>query len=66
MARKVGINAYGDEEDRRKLEVLALLSKKSSSSWLVDVIRSSYAEIYGERNPEDVLNGRGHKRTKAC
>ncbi len=65
MARKVGIIAYGDEEDRRKLEVLAVLSKTTSSSWLVDVIRASYAEIYGERNPEDVLNGRGHKRGKA-
>lgn len=62
MARKVAITAYGTEKDRRKLEVLATLSKETSSSWLIKLIHSQYAEIYGETNPEDVLNGRGKQR----
>jgi hypothetical protein len=62
MARKVGIMAYGVESDREKLEVLALLSKGSSSSWLINVIRSQYKEVYGETDPKEVLNGRGNQR----
>jgi hypothetical protein len=65
MSRKVGINAYGTEDDRRKLEVLALLSKQSSSAWIIDHIQSQYKDVYGDTKPEDVLNAVPVKRRKA-
>jgi hypothetical protein len=53
--RHKGIIAYGTEEDRKKLAVLAQLSGKSGSEYLVDLIRSRYSEVVGEVDPEVIL-----------
>lgn len=55
MARSVGIMAYGTPEDRLKLEALAKIEKTSSSQLLINHIRKTYAEIYGETPPEKVV-----------
>jgi hypothetical protein len=55
MARAKGIIAYGSEDDRRKLEVLAAVSKRSSSQHLIEMIRAAYTELYGDAAPEAVL-----------
>lgn len=55
MARSVGIMAYGTPEDRLKLEAIAKLEKKSSSQFLIDLIRSHYENIYGTTPPDKVV-----------
>lgn len=53
--RHKGIIAYGTELDRQKLAVLAELSKKSGSEYVIDLIRRSYTEVMGETSPEVIL-----------
>jgi hypothetical protein len=55
MARSVIITAYGSPEDRLRLEAISKLEEKSSSQWLIDLIRKRYAEIYGGTHPEQVI-----------
>lgn len=47
-ARNKGIIAYGTDSDRRKLAELAALAEKSASEFLIDMIRSRHAELFGE------------------
>ena len=53
--RNKGIIAYGTEEDRKKLLVLATLSNRSASEWIVDKIREAFKEAFGEAAPECII-----------
>jgi hypothetical protein len=50
--KKSAITAYGTQADRDKLAVLAKLTRKSSSEWLIDKIRSEYRLVFGEFDPD--------------
>ena len=47
--------AYGTDEDRNKLMVLAQASDKSQSEWLISMIRTKYAESFGSTDPKCVF-----------
>lgn len=49
--RKVGIMAYGTQEDRWRLEALSRAQHKSSSQWIVDTIRKEYEALFGASDP---------------
>lgn len=53
--RHKGIIAYGTETDRKKLAVLADLSGKSGSEFLVDLIRQKYEDIVGDADPDIII-----------
>lgn len=55
MTRSVGIMAYGTLDDRLRLEAVALVAGKSSSQWLIEAIRKAFEEIYGLREPRDLV-----------
>lgn len=55
MARSVLIAAYGDPDDRLRLEALARLNDCSQSAWLIEKIRAAYREIYGNTPPKNVV-----------
>lgn len=46
--RHKGIIAYGTEEDRKKLAILAEAYGLSGSELIVKMIRDRFAEIYGD------------------
>lgn len=46
--------AYGTPADRQRAAVMAELAGKSTSEWLLGLIRSSYREVYGETPPEKI------------
>ncbi|MBD9544239.1 hypothetical protein IB276_32870 [Ensifer sp. ENS04] len=46
--RNAGIIAYGTEEDREKLAVLADTFRMSGSELVIKMIREKFAELYGE------------------
>jgi hypothetical protein len=48
---KIGIMAYGTQRDRDALAVLAAITKKSSSEWLIDKIRAEYTAVFGDQEP---------------
>jgi len=49
MARKVGIIAYGTEEDRQKVAELAAHSgARSASDWMIKIIRSEHRKVAEE------------------
>lgn len=52
MSKLKGIMAYGTEEDRQKLAVLAHFAKKSSSEWLIQQVRKQYADLFGDQPPQ--------------
>ena len=52
--RNKGIIAYGTEEDRQKLAVLAQLSGKTSSDWIIREVRRQYEEAFGDTPPERI------------
>lgn len=56
MTRHKGIIAYGTEEDRDKLAVLAQLSGRSGSEIIVEMIRSRYREVLGDADPKDITS----------
>jgi len=47
MNRTKGIIAYGTDEDRQKLALLARLGHLSSSEWLIQTIREAYTAAFG-------------------
>lgn len=46
--RNAGIIAYGTEEDREKLAVLAETFRVSGSELIIKMIRDKFASMYGE------------------
>lgn len=50
--RNAGIIAYGTEEDREKLAVLADTYQMSGSEWIVKMIRERYAQLFTEIEPK--------------
>ncbi len=44
---KVGIMAYGELDDRKRLERIAAAHNMSGSQWMIMRIRQAYADIYG-------------------
>lgn len=52
MSRSKGIVAYGTQEDRKKLEIIARIAGQSQSEWLISQIRKAYREIYGNTSPD--------------
>ncbi|WP_157862005.1 hypothetical protein [Methylobacterium sp. Leaf361] len=49
--------AYGTRADRARAAVMAKLAKKSTSEWLLKLIRAEYAAVYGEADPEKIHAG---------
>lgn len=56
MKRNKGIIAYGTDEDREKLTVLAQLSNKSNSEWIIVEIQKRYREAFGETAPKRIIS----------
>lgn len=56
MSRDKGIIAYGTADDRKKLQVLANLSKQSGSELIIEMVRKRYEGIFGEADPQLILN----------
>lgn len=56
MNRDKGIIAYGTAEDRLKLAVLASIGKQSGSEIMIDLIRKRYDTIFGDADPQSILN----------
>lgn len=54
--RHKGIICYGTEIDRKRLAALAVAESKSSSETLVLMIRRRYADMFGDIDPDIVLN----------
>lgn len=52
--RNKGIIAYGTDVDREKLSVIAELSCISASEWLINKIRESYRESFGDADPSSL------------
>lgn len=48
MTKLKGIMCYGTEEDRQKLAILAKLSKRSQSDYLIQHIRETYKQAFGD------------------
>ena len=59
--RKLGIMAYGDEDDRKRLAKLAAASKVSASIWIIMKIRECYADVYGTTEVEDDAPSPAHE-----
>lgn len=51
--RDKGIIAYGTEEDRQKLAILADTYQISGSELIVKMIRDRFKELYNEEIPRD-------------
>ncbi len=56
MKRNKGIIAYGTEEDRERLAVLATLSGKTASDWIIKEIRKQYQEAFGDTPPSRIIS----------
>lgn len=54
MTRHKGIIAYGTDEDRQKLAILAKLSGKSGSEVIISLIRRQYSEVLGTSEIKDI------------
>jgi hypothetical protein len=54
--RHKGIIAYGTEEDRQKLAVLAQLSGKSGSEIIIEMIRNRFRDILGDVDPNRIIS----------
>ena len=44
--------AYGTQADRQRAAAMAKLADKSTSEWLLDLIRDQYRAVYGDTPPE--------------
>lgn len=53
------LTAYGDEADRDRLFLVAEAVRKSQSKFLLDYIRDTYKELYGDQDPIKVLHKGG-------
>ncbi|RWI74792.1 MAG: hypothetical protein E5V72_00995 [Mesorhizobium sp.] len=53
--RNKGIIAYGTEEDRAKLAVLADLTGKTASDWIIREVRKQYEAAFGDIPPERII-----------
>lgn len=53
--RHKGIIAYGTEEDRQRLAVLAQLSGKSGSELIVEMIRERFHNLFGNTDPNCII-----------
>lgn len=53
MTRSKGIIAYGTEEDREKLAILADTYHMSGSELIIKMIREKFDKLYGEMR-EDI------------
>lgn len=51
-----GIIAYGTDEDRQKLAVMAKLMGQSGSEWIVSQIRLQYREVFGDTAPDRIID----------
>lgn len=49
--------AYGTQSDRLRAAAMAKLAKKSTSEWLLKLIRDQYAAVYGDADPEKIHAG---------
>lgn len=54
MSKGKAIMAYGTEADRRRAAAMAELAGKSTSEWLLGLIRDNYRQVYGETPPESI------------
>jgi hypothetical protein len=50
------IAAYGTEEDRQRLRVIAEASSLSQSAWVISRVREAYRELHGDTPPSEVLS----------
>lgn len=57
MPRDQAIMAYGTHADRLRAAAMAKLAKKSTSEWLLKLIREQYAAVYGDADPEKINAG---------
>lgn len=53
--RNKGIIAYGTDADRDKLAVLSMLSGKSGSEFIIDMIRERYNLVVGDGDPKHII-----------
>jgi hypothetical protein len=51
MKKRNQITAWGTEEDRQKLAILASLSKQSQSEWIIKKLREEFRELFGDGIP---------------
>jgi hypothetical protein len=51
-----GIIAYGTDEDRQKLALMAKLSGQSGSEWIVAQIRKQYKDAFGDTAPDRIID----------
>lgn len=68
MRNNLGIIAYGTQEDREKLAVLASYSHQSGSEYIISMIRRHYAEVFGDtpyepHDPDNSRRSRLHSKT---
>ncbi|GJE78101.1 hypothetical protein [Methylorubrum suomiense] len=54
--------AYGTQSDRLRAAAMARLAGKSTSEWLLGLIRENYAAVYGDAPPENLDVGRNQRR----
>lgn len=52
--RHKGIIAYGTEDDRNKLALLAKARRQSASVYLINLIREKYQEFAGDADPKSI------------
>lgn len=61
MTSKLGIMAYGTQQDRCKLAVLAGATGVSASQWILDKIRTEYNQVFGQVEPKPEAFKKGSK-----
>lgn len=49
--KDLAIVAYGTKDDRLRLAAVAKAQGRSGSSWLIELIRARYAELFGDLDP---------------
>lgn len=52
--------AYGTSSDRQKAAAIAKLAGKSTSEWLLMLIRDQYRAVYGDADPEKINGNRSN------
>ena len=52
---------YGTDADRIRLAALSKVLNKSGSELIIAFVRSTYKEIYGDQDPEEVATQLGIK-----
>ncbi len=54
--RKLAIMTYGTPRDRACAAAMASLEGKSTSEWLLGLIRENYRAVYGDADPENLTD----------